>query len=109
MPGGRVYVGEPLIKSAERELFEETSLQSSSFEFIGTIRENQGDYDFIHFAYLCNDYEGDPIVTEPDKCEKWEWVGLKSLPENILPGHKLAIELYNAKISNKSTYLVDST
>jgi ADP-ribose pyrophosphatase YjhB (NUDIX family) len=88
---------ETLESCGERELKEETSLQSKSLTYLGTIRELQEDHNFIHFAYLCNQYEGVPVTAEPDKCAGWEWYSLDSLPENILPGHKTAIEMYIKK------------
>lgn len=97
MPGGRLEFDETLESCGERELKEETSLQSKSLTYLGTIRELQEDHNFIHFAYLCNQYEGVPVTAEPDKCAGWEWYSLDSLPENILPGHKAAIEMYIKK------------
>jgi 8-oxo-dGTP diphosphatase len=97
MPGGRLEFDETLESCGERELKEETSLQSKSLTYLGTIRELQEDHNFIHFAYLCNQYEGVPVTAEPDKCAGWEWYPLDILPENILPGHKAAIEMYIKK------------
>lgn len=73
LPGGRVDVGEPLIECVKRELWEETSLQGQGFTYLGTVREFQQSYDFIHFAFLCQKFTGRVRLTEPDKCEKWEW------------------------------------
>lgn len=94
IPGGRINIGESLIDAAKRELFEETKVTSDNLKSICTIREWQGTYDFIHFVFACKKYKGKITLTEPDKCESWLWFSSKELPNNILLGHKMAIELY---------------
>lgn len=93
MPGGRVNVGEKLEDAGIRELAEETGLEADKLQYVGVVRENQGNYDFIHFIFQSL-IEGDPKVLEPDKCEEWIWFPKDGLPENILRGHRAAIDLY---------------
>ncbi|MCR4326381.1 MAG: NUDIX domain-containing protein [Candidatus Roizmanbacteria bacterium] len=107
IPGGRVELGEPLEVCAQRELYEETQLTGSTFKFLGTIRENQESYDFIHFVFACTTFTGEVTLAEPDKCESWKWFSLDNLPRPILPGHKLAINLYENFLAGKNSYLVD--
>jgi 8-oxo-dGTP diphosphatase len=94
LPGGRINLKESLKECGKRELLEETALEAKNMEYVGVIRELQDDYNFIHFAFICTDFLGEPQVTEPDKCERWEWYSLTNLPENILPGHKAALDIY---------------
>jgi 8-oxo-dGTP diphosphatase len=94
IPGGRVEVGEPTETAAIRELEEETGLKPLKVSYLGVIKEKQEHIDFIHFAYLCEEYIGKPIVMEPDKCEEWQWMEIKNLPKNVLPGHLAAIEMF---------------
>lgn len=95
IPGGRVEVKETILDCGERELLEETSLKSQKLEYLGAIRELQdGEYNFVHFAFACSEFEGTPTTVEPDKCEGWEWYPLNDLPDGILPGHKAAIDMY---------------
>lgn len=95
MPGGRVDRGEKLLECAKRELKEETGLDATSISHLGVVKEWQPsqDHDFVHFIFVCDSWEGKPIVVEPEKCENWEWYSLDSLPEDTLTGHKAAIDL----------------
>ncbi len=94
IPGGRIELDESLEKCGIREILEETGLKATHLEYIGVIREFQKEYNFIHFAFVCKEFEGEPVVEEPEKCESWEWYPLLSLPENIMKGHKSAIDLF---------------
>ncbi|MCD8507478.1 NUDIX domain-containing protein [Candidatus Woesebacteria bacterium] len=93
LPGGRIDRDEKAIAAAKRELLEETGLKAKSLEYVGVIKEWQDSYNFIHFMYLCNDWEGNVQLVEPEKCESWEWFDLDNLPEDVLPGHFQGIEL----------------
>lgn len=94
LPGGRIKLGEPTATAAIREVKEETGIKIEQIQFVGTIREYQQEKDFIHFAFLSTSFSGEPALCEPDKCEGWQWFPITKLPQQILPGHRLAIESY---------------
>jgi 8-oxo-dGTP diphosphatase len=94
MPGGRVEASEKIIDCAKRELLEETGIEANILEYVGAIRDRQTSFSFIHFAFLCKDFKGEPKLTEPDKCEGWEWFDSNKIPEDTLIGHKAAIDMF---------------
>ena len=97
LPGGRVEVNEPVVTTVQREVEEETGLKLDNFEYLGVVRENQGDYDFIHFVYAAKNISKQPMLREPEKCEGWIWTDINNINEDVLPGHQAAIEMYLTK------------
>lgn len=100
LPGGRMELKEKLEDAAKRELLEETNLIAKKIIFIGVVRELQETYNFIHFGFLCEKYEGKLINKEPDKLEEWLWFDLIDLPKDILPGHNAILDIYINKNIN---------
>lgn len=94
VPGGRVNELEKLIDCAKRELLEETGIEVDDLEYLGTIRDCQKGYTFTHFAFLCKDPYEEPKNIEPGKCEGWKWFDQNKIPDQTLPGHIAAIDLY---------------
>lgn len=92
LPGGRVEIGEKVVDAANRELMEEVGIIPDKLEFVTTIREFQGDKDFIHIVYATNSFSGTVTNTEPEKCEGWEWYPIQELPSPVLVSHAAALE-----------------
>jgi len=92
-PGGRLELKESMNECAVRELAEETGLQANSLSYLGVIRTLQEEFNFIHFVYVCKNYNGILTLKEPDKCESWKWFSIRKLPEPLLPAHKAAAEM----------------
>lgn len=94
LPGGRIELNEPITTAIAREVEEETGLNGLKFSFIGVVRENQGEYDFIHFVFSTQVTNQVPMLCEPDKCEGWEWIDIDSDLKQVLPGHMCGIKLF---------------
>lgn len=98
LPGGRVEVHEPLQDAAQRELWEETGISGLNLQYVGVVRENQEGYDFLHFVFSAKQVEVAPVLCEPDKCEGWQWLEYTG-QTSILPGHALAVEMFQNKLT----------
>ncbi|MBW7956024.1 NUDIX hydrolase [Patescibacteria group bacterium] len=103
LPGGRVEGAELLTDCALRELREETSLEAKHLEYVGVVREWQenfpegGPNSFVHFIFVCKEWEGSPVTMEPEKAALWEWYSLDNLPDPILPGHLAGLKLLQSE------------
>lgn len=101
-PGGHLEIGETLFETAKRETKEETNLDINKFELISVADE---------MRYLKSDgkhylnigvkglYEGGkPVIMEPNKCEKWKWFNLDSLPSNLFEATELVINNFKNNV-----------
>jgi 8-oxo-dGTP diphosphatase len=94
LPGGRLELDELLEECARRELLEEVGITAKSLKALGVVRDFQKDHNFVHFGFLCEEFNGEVGSMEPEKCAGWEWFPLDKLPANILPGHDQIIDIY---------------
>ena len=98
LPGGHLEFGESLIFGASRELGEETGIKAKNLKFLNMVNDPNPDYHYLHLSFIAEDFEGEPKLTEPDKCYGWEWFDLTALPINIFVGHQKNIKAFFDKI-----------
>lgn len=74
-PGGHLEYGESFADCAQREVLEETGLIVHNFHFVAVTNDVfwQEQKHYITVFMRSDIQEGEPVVTEPDKCEKWDW------------------------------------
>jgi 8-oxo-dGTP diphosphatase len=88
LPSGHLEQGETISEALVRESKEEVNITPINFEFMRVNHrkasaDNQRDY--IDFYFITNDYEGELINLEPEKCSELKWCDVNELPDNIIP------------------------
>lgn len=84
LPGGHLEYKETVDDCAKRELFEETGLKALKLRlgpWSNDIIDEEKHY--ITIFVFVKQFEGEPQLMEPDKCEGWQWFDLKELPSPL--------------------------
>ena len=97
VPGGHLEFGETPTECAVRELKEETGLDLEDPQEI-MFTNDFFDKEDKHYVtiFVQGFVEGEPKVLEVDKCEKWEWFTLESLPSPLFQPFKSFVEKLNS-------------
>lgn len=98
IPGGHLEMGESFEEAAIKEILEETGMQITNPQVINVTNnlrtyEQEGIH-FISVNLLVKEFEGSPKIMEPDKCESWEWMDPKNLPQPHFDASEFAVECF---------------
>ncbi|OTB05165.1 hypothetical protein M426DRAFT_320219 [Hypoxylon sp. CI-4A] len=78
-PGGHLEMGESLLACAERETLEETGLKVKGEKVVALTNDvfEPETKHYITIFVICRmeNANDQPVVTEPEKCESWHWIG----------------------------------
>jgi mutator protein MutT len=93
VPAGHLDGGETVISAAAREAEEETGLRihPQDITFSSVINRRDGDERVDFFVHV-QQWQGEPVNTEPDKCDELRWAHVNELPENVIPYVRKAIQ-----------------
>src|SRR3989339_247731 len=83
MPGGKLNFGESFEEGAARETLEETGIKIQKLKLISINNDVVETAHFVTAGFLCNEFEGETKVMEPEEITEWKWFDLSSLPENL--------------------------
>jgi 8-oxo-dGTP diphosphatase len=92
MPGGKLHFGESFEDAAYREVLEETGIKinKEKLRVISVTNDIVEDAHFVTIGLLCEDFEGEPKVMEPDEIVEWKWFSFDELPSPIyFPSEKI--------------------
>ena len=81
LPGGTPEVGETAKETLKRELMEETGIKLNSTKVIAINNDMVENAHFVTIGLLCEDFEGEPKVMEPEEITEWKWFDLNNLPK----------------------------
>lgn len=103
LPSGHVEESETLKSALVREVKEEIGLDidETTLTFYHVMHRNKkavGDRDHVDFYFKVEYWTGEPINTEPTKCDSIQWFDLDDLPDNIVPNVKVAMQYYRSKL-----------
>ncbi|HEY1096593.1 MAG TPA: NUDIX domain-containing protein [Alphaproteobacteria bacterium] len=90
LPSGKVMPGEPLAQTILRELKEETGLdiKQDQVKLCHVAHrytpDSQPHVHWMSFIYMIEEWEGEPVIGEPHKCDDLQWLTVDS-DEKIIP------------------------
>ena len=100
MPGGKLHFHEELEGAAYREVLEETgvTINQKKLKMISVTNDIVKDAHFVTIGFLCEDFQGEPKVMEPEEITEWRWFALDKLPHPIFfPSRKILNNFLKAK------------
>lgn len=86
VPAGHLDGGETVIAAARREAQEEVGvrLEPQHIHYSSVMHRLDGEERVDFFVHV-QEWEGEPVNAEPDRCDDIRWVDLDELPENTVP------------------------
>ena len=97
--GGHLDADENYKNAMIREAKEESGLEldADALKVVHVLHRNQ-DGNRIDLFFQCENWQGEPTITEPDKCDEIAWFALDNLPANTIPYISQALENIQKKV-----------
>ncbi len=96
VPAGHLDGNEPVTHALAREAMEEAliTIQPQELSVIHTMHRIKNDGERVDFFLTTKHWEGEPRIGEPHKCDDLSWWPLETLPPNMVPYVRQALECY---------------
>lgn len=101
MPGGKMGFGESFEDAAFREVLEETGIKinKNRIKLISVTNDKVHDAHFITLGFICEDFEGEPKLMEPDEIVEWRWFDVNNPPSPMFfPSEKILKNFLDKKV-----------
>lgn len=101
IPGGHLEEGESFEDAACREILEETGIVVDAVKVIAVTNDietwKESGKHYISVILFTDNFSGEPVLREPEKCEGWIWMDPEHLIEPHFEASRNAIECYLKK------------
>lgn len=95
---GKETVTQAMVREAKEEAG--IDVRSEDLHVVHTMhRKSNERLEYIDFFLTADQWQGEPKICEPNKCDKMQWFDPTNLPDNLLPYVKNAIESYKKGIT----------
>jgi 8-oxo-dGTP pyrophosphatase MutT (NUDIX family) len=93
VPAGHLDGDETIKAAAAREAAEEVGvhIEPRDLFFSSVMHRNEGDERVDFFVHV-RAWSGEPVNKEPNKCDDLRWEDVESLPQNMIPYVRQAIQ-----------------
>lgn len=104
MPGGKMHFHESFEETCYRETMEETSIKidKDKIKIISITNDIVPDKHFVTIWFLCEDFEWEEKIMEPDEITRWGRFDLNNLPRPLFFPSEKVIKNYLDKTIYKN-------
>ncbi len=100
VPAGHLDGGETVMAAAAREAAEETGLRLDTQDLaFSSVIHRMEEEERVDFFVHVRRWQGEPINSEPDKCDELRWEKIDELPDNLIPYVRQGIQNHRAGIA----------
>lgn len=96
LPGGHQEQGETISQTARRELAEELGVEAQVIEPTCVLPYRSGRHQGVNFLFSCTEWDGEPIINEPELFSELVWVAPAELPRPTADWIEPALALVSA-------------